>query len=77
MLIPVCCFSCGKVLSNKWKLYHYLIEEKDYTKKEALDALGLDKICCRTIFLTHVDTIDELLKYDKYDSILPPQQQYY
>jgi DNA-directed RNA polymerases I, II, and III subunit RPABC5 len=77
MLIPICCFTCGKILANKWKLYNKLLKEDDYTIGEALDAAGFDKYCCRTIIMTHIDTIDELLKYDRYDSILPPQQQYY
>lgn len=77
MIIPIRCFNCGKVLANKWKLYKKLVEEEKMTEEEALTFLGLNKYCSKTIFLTHVDIIDSLLKYDRYNHILPPHMQYY
>lgn len=72
MIIPVRCFTCGKVLASMWKYYEEevkkLEEEKSneaqdahfegVSKKEILDKLGLTKICCRRHMLTHVDMID-------------------
>jgi DNA-directed RNA polymerase subunit N len=59
MEIPVRCFTCGKVISNKWDEFQERVEDGE-DKKEVLDDVGLEKYCCRTIFLTHVDTIDEV-----------------
>jgi DNA-directed RNA polymerase subunit N len=59
MEIPVRCFTCGKVISNKWDEFQERVEDGE-DKKEVLDDIGLEKYCCRTIFLTHVDTIDEV-----------------
>jgi DNA-directed RNA polymerase subunit N len=59
MQIPVRCFSCGKVIGDKWNEFEERTEDGE-DKKEVLDDLGLEKYCCRTIFLTNVDTIEEV-----------------
>lgn len=59
MQIPVRCFSCGKVIGDKWDEFEERVEDGE-DKKEVLDDLGLEKYCCRTVFLTNVDTIDEI-----------------
>ncbi|KAG2184075.1 hypothetical protein INT44_009090, partial [Umbelopsis vinacea] len=64
MIIPVRCFSCGKVIGNKWDNYLSLLQA-DYTEGEALDALGLKRYCCRRMVLTHVDLIEKLLHYNR------------
>jgi DNA-directed RNA polymerase subunit N len=52
--------SCGKVISSKWEEFQERTQENDEDKGEVLDDLGVEKYCCRTIFLTHVDTIEEV-----------------
>lgn len=64
MLIPVRCFTCGKVTGNKWEPYQKYLRE-GMTPKEALDKLELQRYCCRRIILTHVDLSDKLLAYDE------------
>ena len=67
MIIPVRCFTCGKVLANKWLDYEEQVSnikapEKaehgpnfdKHVRGKILDNLGLDKICCRRIMLGHV-----------------------
>lgn len=62
MIIPVRCFTCGKVIGNKWEAYLGLLQA-EYTEGDALDALGLKRYCCRRMLLGHVDLIEKLLNY--------------
>ena len=63
MIIPVRCFTCGKVTGNKWRpfLDH---QSNGMSPCDALNALGLKRYCCRRMLLTHVDTIDDVLVYE-------------
>jgi DNA-directed RNA polymerase I, II, and III subunit RPABC5 len=63
MIIPVRCFTCGKVVGNKWEKYQELLETNEYEKNEILDILDLKKYCCRRMLLTHVELIEKLLNY--------------
>ena len=69
-IIPIRCFTCGKVTGNKWDPYLKLLAEGE-TADEALTTLGLNRYCCRRMILTHVDMMDQLLQYsvgpEKYD----------
>lgn len=65
MIIPIRCYSCNKILGNKWIPYQEMLAQ-DMSKKDALDKLGLKRYCCRRILLTHVDLIDNLLEYCDY-----------
>jgi len=62
MLIPPRCFTCGKIIGNKWNMYLELIK-KGISEMDALDALGMNRLCCRCMFLTHFDLINKFLEY--------------
>ena len=74
MIIPIRCFTCGKVLADKWEEYKELklkynnnLEEdtiislkmvKKTPEGKALDDLHIKRMCCRRIFLGQLDLID-------------------
>jgi DNA-directed RNA polymerase I, II, and III subunit RPABC5 len=60
MIIPIRCFTCGKIIGNKWETYIELLR-CEYTEGDALDTLGLKRYCCRRMLLSHVDLIEKLL----------------
>jgi DNA-directed RNA polymerase I, II, and III subunit RPABC5 len=63
MIIPIRCFTCGKVVGNKWDQYNELLETGEYEKDKILDILGLKRYCCRRMILTHVELIEKMLNY--------------
>ncbi|CAI4218573.1 unnamed protein product [Parascedosporium putredinis] len=62
MIIPVRCFSCGKVVGDLWERYLRFLDD-GLNDGEAMDRLGLNRYCCRRMVMTHVDLIEKLLKY--------------
>ena len=65
MLIPIRCFTCGKVIGNVWDKYLNLLDSGKEIA-EALDILGMRRYCCRRMLISHVDLIEKLLEYNIY-----------
>ncbi|MBS3145393.1 DNA-directed RNA polymerase subunit N [Candidatus Woesearchaeota archaeon] len=64
MIIPIRCFSCGKPIAHLWNSYkERVIKGENRTK--ILDELGLERYCCRSMFLGHVDLIDTIAEFKK------------
>lgn len=62
MIIPVRCYTCGKVVGNKWETYQYMIQN-NMEPKEIYKKLGLVRYCCKRMLSTHVDLIDKINNY--------------
>ncbi len=64
MMVPVRCFSCGKVIGS---LYEQFIEKvkNGESPEKALDDLGVTRYCCRRMVFTQADLIDDIMKYRK------------
>jgi len=75
MIIPVRCFTCGKVIGNKWEAFEKevaklenggkknpsLHKNFDYgAKGKIMTDLGITKICCRRHMLGHVEIVDAI-----------------
>lgn len=65
MIIPVRCISCGKPVGHLWEEFKERTEEKDEDPKEVLDDLGLERYCCRSLFITHSHLIGKAAKFKK------------
>lgn len=62
MLVPVLCFTCGKLIGDKWEIFKNECQKKDKTQKEILDSLNMKRYCCRNIFMCHTDLIEDIVK---------------
>jgi len=62
MIIPVRCFTCGKVIGQLYEEYARRTEAGEDAAK-VLDDLGLERYCCRRMLLTHVELIDEIIPF--------------
>jgi DNA-directed RNA polymerase subunit N len=56
--------SCGKPLAQLWEQFKKRTAEGEEAKK-VLDELGLERYCCRALFLGHVDLIEQVSKFKK------------
>jgi len=65
MIIPIRCFSCGKPLAHLWAEFNQRVE-KGEDKKKVLDELGLERMCCRSVFLGQVDNLELINKFKKF-----------
>jgi len=62
IIIPVRCFSCGSLIGDKWEDFARRVKEGEDSGK-VLDSLGVKRYCCRRMLLSHVEIIDEILKF--------------
>jgi DNA-directed RNA polymerase subunit N len=51
-------------VAQLWEKYKKEVE-KGKDPKKVLDKMGVKRYCCRSLFLTHVDLIDYMVKYKK------------
>ncbi|MFH1431796.1 MAG: DNA-directed RNA polymerase subunit N [archaeon] len=72
MIIPIRCISCGELIGDKWEKFRDdLALGKD--PKKILDELKVEKYCCRSMLITHVDLIDEIAIFKK--RLIPRKEQ--
>lgn len=64
MIIPIRCWSCGKPIAQNYEEYLSRVQ-KGESKKDVLDELGMDRYCCRAMFLGQVDLIDTVAQFKK------------
>ena len=65
MIIPIRCFSCNKPVAHLWESYVEAVK-KGEDRKEVFDKLGLERYCCRALFLGHVDLLDMAAQFKKF-----------
>lgn len=61
-MIPIRCFSCNKVIADKWIKYNTLLLS-GMSANNAFDDVGLRRYCCKRMFMGQVEIIDKLLLY--------------
>lgn len=61
-MIPIRCFSCSKVIANKWEKYKNYVDS-GMSANTAFIKVGINRYCCKRMFLGHVELTDKLLLY--------------
>ncbi len=62
MIIPVRCFTCGKVVADKYDQFKREVQQGE-DPAVVLDKLGLQRYCCRRMLLSHIDIIDSFMAF--------------
>ena len=62
MIIPVRCFTCGKLIGDKWEEFASRVKAGEEAGR-VLDNLEIERYCCRRMLLSHVEVIDEILRF--------------
>lgn len=62
MMIPVRCFTCGKVVGHFWEEYKRRVEEGEDAGKVLTD-IGVERYCCRQAILSNVDLLKEITQF--------------
>lgn len=61
---PVRCFTCGKLLADKYDIFEERVKKGEEPAR-VLDDLGLKRYCCRAAVITSVDFTAEIAKFKK------------
>ncbi len=64
MIIPIRCFSCNKPVAQLWAEYKERVTKGENPEK-VMTELGLERYCCRALFLGHVDLLKNIAEYRK------------
>ncbi len=65
MMMPVRCFSCGAVVADKWEEYYRRVNKEHESAEKVLDDLGVKRYCCRRMFISNVELIDEFMQFGR------------
>jgi len=63
-MCPISCMSCGKPVAHLYEEYASRTS-KGETIKKVLDDLGLERYCCRALFMGHIELIDTVARFKK------------
>lgn len=63
MIIPVRCFTCGRLIGSEYEALTKRVGEGEDAKK-VLNDVGLERFCCRRMVLSHVDLLSEAARYE-------------
>ncbi len=62
MMVPIRCFTCGKLIGDKFSEFESRAKSGESPAK-VLDDLGIKRYCCRRMMISAVDLIDQVLPY--------------
>lgn len=64
MIIPVRCFTCGKLVADKYNEFVSRVKSGE-EPKTVLDSMGFKRYCCRRMLIAAMDVVDQLMPYNE------------
>lgn len=64
MIIPIRCFTCGKLIGDKWEPFERMRKEGKNIN-EIYKELGITRFCCKRMLVSHVNLLDDLLAFNR------------
>ncbi|MCW3135515.1 MAG: DNA-directed RNA polymerase subunit N [Canidatus Methanoxibalbensis ujae] len=61
MMIPVRCFTCGRVIADVWEEFRERIKTEE--PKKVLDDLHIERYCCRRMLLSHAEIVEDIVPF--------------
>ncbi|NHI91710.1 MAG: DNA-directed RNA polymerase subunit N [Candidatus Lokiarchaeota archaeon] len=65
MIIPIRCFTCGRLVADKWEEFQERTKKGEEPKK-VLDDLKLNRFCCRRMLITHIELIENISIFSQF-----------
>ena len=65
MILPAGCSPCGKPVADKYDAYKAAVENGT-PAADSLDDLGIERYCCRRMFLAQAELMEEIKKYPRF-----------
>jgi DNA-directed RNA polymerase subunit N len=62
VLIPVRCFTCGKLIADIYDEYVTRVKTGE-EPNQVMDSLKINRYCCRRMFISSVETIYQVIPY--------------
>jgi DNA-directed RNA polymerase subunit N len=62
VLIPVRCFTCGKLIADIYDEYVARVKTGEEPNR-VMDSLKINRYCCRRMFISSVETIYQVIPY--------------
>ena len=64
MIIPIRCFTCGKLIGDKWEPFDRMRKEGKNIN-EVYKELGITRFCCKRMLVSHVNLLEDLLAFNR------------
>lgn len=68
-MFPPRCFTCNAFIGHQWKIFAEKKNQQTFYG-DTLNDMGITRICCRRMLLTHVEIIEDIAMYSSVTSIM-------
>ncbi|MEM3586656.1 MAG: DNA-directed RNA polymerase subunit N [Candidatus Jordarchaeaceae archaeon] len=65
MIIPIRCFTCGKLVADKWEEFIRRVRQGE-SPDVVMTSLKITRYCCRRMLLSHINLIDDILPFSQH-----------